>query len=121
MPLDLADAVKAIRSHQPTKDVVPEWLVHAPGSSIQHDWFDDRVCPHETTSGQMHCDAARLIVEACMWRYGMPCQPGRHPHGRALMDLSGQYCATRPNECRIENFGPDLLAALMFAAGVPTE
>lgn len=117
--LDLATAVAAIRSHPPTKDVVPEWLhaIHAETGVPERDicWVDNRAIFARTISD----DAARLIVEACMWRH---CE-GSGASTRSVSGLDGDWTARwyhiSTDTGDDKDFGPDLLAALMFACGVP--
>lgn len=111
--IPLPTAVAAIRKHEPTKDVVPKWLSHRPRCGIDTEpWIDTR------TGQSMRDDAARLIVEACMWRYYIPCKPTQSTCGMVLIGLDRKIWATKPHSCECKECGDDFIAALVFACDV---
>lgn len=98
--IPLHTIVAAVRQHPPTKDVVVEWLARGPDR-----WFDNRDYDSDITA-----DAARLIVEACLWNY---CAKN---HIQVVWS-GDQWC--KPVMRAFNPLGTDLAAALAFACGVP--
>jgi hypothetical protein len=107
VPLHLL--IAAVRSHQPTSTVVPEWLYWESSTEVSEEhWYDsrhmDNPCP------VIADDAARLIFEACMWDY---CAKNRVQ----VVWVENQWC--KPVMRAFFPLGTDLSAALAFACGVP--
>jgi len=113
VPLHLL--VAAVRSHPPTAQVVPEWLVYAPsddGDDDREHWYDDR--HHDNPCPVLSDDAARLIFEASLWKTwnADPVYAVRWNEkitGAVVEMVDGEY----------HRFGDDLAAALAFACGAP--
>lgn len=122
--IPLHTAVAAIRRHQPTKDVVPHQLryVDITVALAEPRGFWKWDCDEYNTR-DIPDDAARLIVEACMWRHHHGTYNAKDIASNGHLYLHrgcwNSAAPANPGSHKYRAFDDDILAALMFACGVP--